>query len=79
MVKKYKPSKIILLLYFGGFMKDFAINITCQCCCSNNVHIFKHIDFTGLGDCPEHTGNIVLVCQECNNKKVIKPRAGIIQ
>jgi hypothetical protein len=53
--------------------KNFDIQIICNKCGSNNVHICKHLDFTGWEDNQYDTSNIVLVCQNpnCENKEII--------
>lgn len=56
-------------------MQTFELNIKCNKCGFGDVHICKHIDYTGgIDDDQEYSGDIVLVCQnkECRNKELIK-------
>ena len=52
---------------------DMELKLKCKCG-SENVHIVKQLDFGSgvLDDCYEYTGNIVLICQDCRNKELIK-------
>jgi hypothetical protein len=62
-------------------MKDFNLILTCKKCGSSNVHICKHIDYTGgLDDVVDYTNDIVLVCknEECYNRELIKLQYEII-
>lgn len=54
-------------------MKRFELNIKCKECGSGDVHICKHLDFTGMDDWTSYTNDIVLVCQsqDCRNKELI--------
>lgn len=62
-------------------MNQFDVKIKCNKCGSTNVHICKHLDFTGgLDDAQDYTNDIVLVCQnkDCKNKKLIKLKYEIL-
>lgn len=55
-------------------MDNFEIEIICKKCGSTDVHICKHLDFTGeLNGAVDYTNNIVLVCQnkKCRNRELI--------
>jgi hypothetical protein len=54
--------------------KDFDIQIKCKKCGSTDVHICKHMDFTGWEDNIDYTNDIALVCkaESCYNREVIK-------
>jgi len=54
-------------------MDNFEINIKCKKCGSTDIHICKHLDFTGMDDWQDYTNDIVLVCQNknCRNKELV--------
>lgn len=59
----------------------FNIQITCNKCGSTDVHICKHLDFTGgLNDAQDYTNDIVLVCQNknCMDKELIQLKYEIL-
>lgn len=61
--------------------EKFNIQIKCKKCDSEDIHICKHIDFTGgLDDAQDYTNDIVLVCQnkDCRNKELIHLRYEIL-
>lgn len=54
-------------------MDTFDIKVNCKKCGSNNVHICRHLDYTGgLDEAQDYTGDIVLVCQDCYNTELMK-------
>jgi hypothetical protein len=62
-------------------MDGFDLNIVCKECGSSDVHICKHIDYTGgLDDATDYTNDIVLVWQskECYNRELIKLQYEIV-
>lgn len=62
-------------------IENFIMNLKCKQCGSLDVHVCKHIDFTGgLDDAQDYTNNIVLVCQnkECRNKEFVKLKYEIL-
>lgn len=54
-------------------LKKFTMEITCNKCGSSDIHICRHLDFSGWDDCTDYTNDIVLVCQNkaCRNKELI--------
>jgi len=53
--------------------ENFEIQIVCKKCGSTDVHMCKHLDFTGWEDSVDYTNDIALVCQnkDCYSREVI--------
>lgn len=53
-------------------MKNFELIARCALCDSEDVRLCRQLDFTGWEDDVAITGNVVLSCQLCKNKELLK-------